>query len=428
MATKKKTKTYIKDGKTYSTTGSIPVGGTVTSFGDKSKDKEWGLSSPPTSNVETKVTTTPSSSSNFSGTNLKIGSTGDEVKALQQKLGVTVDGIFGPQTQAALKSYQQKSGLSADGIYGPLTAASFQSKTTQQPEAQPENQIQPQEDPNQVDTQALEQTMKPNPETTTPEDANTQQTDPATGEPQGQPGVQPIAPSLPSASYTIQQGDTLSGIASKYGTTVQALAAQNGISDPNKILAGKTIQIPQGGVAGGNVGSVQAGINASQNQVTPGEGTIDPETGEPTVTTFADNIKQVMKEFGIQPPNDLQSPQSSFSDIYKQVYDNLGLASIKKEFGLNDEIYDKVRKVIKYDSSKNQKDKMNFLSELPNKLRIELSQEMHDKVIQNLYFFRDQPKDFIAYVAPLLKPVKFTQGDYLYKTGDNLDESNEYLI
>jgi hypothetical protein len=98
------------------------------------------------------------------------------------------------------------------------------------------------------------------------------------------------------------------------------------------------------------------------------------------------------------------------------------LSSIKKEFNLDQEIYDKVRKVIKYDLSRNQKDKMNFLQELPNKLRIELSQIMHDKVIQNLYFFRDQPSDFIAYVAPLLKPVKFSQNDYLYKIGDMIDE------
>jgi CRP-like cAMP-binding protein len=98
------------------------------------------------------------------------------------------------------------------------------------------------------------------------------------------------------------------------------------------------------------------------------------------------------------------------------------LSSIKKEFNLNQGIYDKVRKVIKYDLSRNQKDKMNFLQELPNKLRIELSQIMHDKVIQNLYFFRDQPSDFFAYVAPLLKPVKFSQNDYLYKVQDMIDE------
>ena len=98
------------------------------------------------------------------------------------------------------------------------------------------------------------------------------------------------------------------------------------------------------------------------------------------------------------------------------------LSSIKKDFNLEQGIYDKVRKVIKYDLSRNQKDKMVFLQELPNKLRIELSQIMHDKVIQNFYFFRDQPSDFFAYVAPLLKPVKFSQNDYLYKCQDMIDE------
>jgi hypothetical protein len=99
------------------------------------------------------------------------------------------------------------------------------------------------------------------------------------------------------------------------------------------------------------------------------------------------------------------------------------LSSIKKEFNLDQEIYDKVRKVIKYDLSRNQKDKMNFLQELPNKLRIELSHIMHDSVIQKMFFFKDQPNDFIAYVAPLLKPVKFSQHDYLYKVDDMIDES-----
>jgi hypothetical protein len=120
----------------------------------------------------------------------------------------------------------------------------------------------------------------------------------------------------------------------------------------------------------------------------------------------------------------LSSIVSSFDAKTREMNTKLQiLASIKKEFNLNQDIYDKVRKVIKYDSSKNQKDKMNFLAELPNKLRIELSQGLQDKVIKNLYFFKDQPEDFTAYVAPLLKPVKFTQNDYLYKTGDTIDES-----
>lgn len=43
--------------------------------------------------------------------------------------------------------------------------------------------------------------------------------------------------------YTIQPGDTLSGIAARYGTTWQWLAEVNGIADPDLIYAGTTIRV-----------------------------------------------------------------------------------------------------------------------------------------------------------------------------------------
>ncbi len=48
------------------------------------------------------------------------------VRSLQQVLRarnhpVTVDGIFGPQTEGAVKAFQQANGLDDDGIVGPLT-------------------------------------------------------------------------------------------------------------------------------------------------------------------------------------------------------------------------------------------------------------------------------------------------------------------
>jgi len=45
--------------------------------------------------------------------------------------------------------------------------------------------------------------------------------------------------------YVVKKGDTLSGIASKYNTTYQALAKYNNISNPNLIYAGQNIKIPQ---------------------------------------------------------------------------------------------------------------------------------------------------------------------------------------
>ena len=44
--------------------------------------------------------------------------------------------------------------------------------------------------------------------------------------------------------YTVQRGDTLSGIAAVYGTTVQAIMEKNGLSNPNMIYVGQTLCIP----------------------------------------------------------------------------------------------------------------------------------------------------------------------------------------
>ena len=57
--------------------------------------------------------------------------------------------------------------------------------------------------------------------------------------------VQAIVNQLAGAArtYTVQSGDTLSGIAAKYGTTWQALAAKNGLANPNLIYPGQTLTI-----------------------------------------------------------------------------------------------------------------------------------------------------------------------------------------
>ena len=56
---------------------------------------------------------------------LRIGSKGNDVKKLQQALGITADGIYGSQTAAAVKNYQKKNGLDVDGIVGKNTWASL---------------------------------------------------------------------------------------------------------------------------------------------------------------------------------------------------------------------------------------------------------------------------------------------------------------
>ena len=52
---------------------------------------------------------------------LKVGSTGNKVKDLQELLSLTTDGVFGIDTLKAVKVFQSKNGLISDGIVGSKT-------------------------------------------------------------------------------------------------------------------------------------------------------------------------------------------------------------------------------------------------------------------------------------------------------------------
>lgn len=59
--------------------------------------------------------------------------------------------------------------------------------------------------------------------------------------------------------YTVVAGDTLIGIAKKYGTTYQKLAEYNGISNPSLIKVGQKIKIPGTSTSGDSSGSFKVG-------------------------------------------------------------------------------------------------------------------------------------------------------------------------
>jgi len=52
---------------------------------------------------------------------LRNGSTGEDVKKLQTRLGLNADGAFGPGTERAVRKWQSDNNLVSDGIVGPGT-------------------------------------------------------------------------------------------------------------------------------------------------------------------------------------------------------------------------------------------------------------------------------------------------------------------
>lgn len=67
--------------------------------------------------------------------------------------------------------------------------------------------------------------------------------------------------------YTVVKGDTLSGIAARYGTTYQVLASYNGIANPNLINVGQKIRIP-GANNNGSSGTTSGSTNKLSREAT----------------------------------------------------------------------------------------------------------------------------------------------------------------
>ncbi len=82
----------------------------------------------------------------------------------------------------------------------------------------------------------------PDPSPSSPPSATPRPT--ATPPPSPSPAPSPAASPSPSATYQVKFGDTLSGIAARFGTTVKVLAELNGIADPSLIRVGQVLVLP----------------------------------------------------------------------------------------------------------------------------------------------------------------------------------------
>ena len=76
---------------------------------------------------------------------LRKGSRGDAVKRLQEGLGIGADGIFGSGTEAAVKDFQASKGLDSDGLAGPETLAMLDTFEEMTPQVAEAAVVQPDE-------------------------------------------------------------------------------------------------------------------------------------------------------------------------------------------------------------------------------------------------------------------------------------------
>ncbi len=98
-------------------------------------------------------------------------------------------------------------------------------------------------------------------------------------------------------SYTVQSGDTLSEIAARYGTSVNALARLNGIQNPNLIYPGEVLKIS--GTAAVSGGSYSNATATSQGTYTVRSG----DTLSGIAARYGTSVNALARLNGIQNPN-----------------------------------------------------------------------------------------------------------------------------
>jgi LysM repeat protein len=105
-----------------------------------------------------------------------------------------------------------------------------------------------------------------------------------------------LAVSGSAGTYVVRPGDTLSGIASRHGLTVNQLVEANGISDPNLVFVGQKLSVTGGGDGGGTT-QASAAPSGRSHTVAPGE------TLSAIAARYGTSVSAVVKANGIADPN-----------------------------------------------------------------------------------------------------------------------------
>ncbi len=139
-------------------------------------------------------------------------------------------------------------------------------------------------------------------------------------------------------TYTIKNGDTLSGIAAKNGLSVPALATVNGINNHNKIVAGRQLLIPvtatnataaKATAAKVTTKSVALPAKVAQVSVKPSPGQALPQDllNNPARARLLPHFKQAAQAYGV-PLELLQSMAWQESGWQNQVVSNTGAVGV----------------------------------------------------------------------------------------------------
>ena len=96
------------------------------------------------------------------------------------------------------------------------------------------------------------------------------------------------------------------------------------------------------------------------------------------------------------------------------------LNRIYKEYCLPLALYENIKSSIRYQYKNDIEELVEFIQDLPNNLKVEVSFFVFESTFRELQFFNKQPLTFIAWICPLLKPAIVGKDQFIFIDGDDI--------
>lgn len=111
----------------------------------------------------------------------------------------------------------------------------------------------------------------------------------------------------------------------------------------------------------------------------------------------------------------------NYDSSNREVEDKLlVLNSINMKYNLPIKVYERVKRTLHYRYNKANEELIEFIDELPNNLKLEVSMFIHENTYKKITFLKRQSAMFISWICPRLKPMIDSPGQYIYFEGDEV--------
>ena len=96
------------------------------------------------------------------------------------------------------------------------------------------------------------------------------------------------------------------------------------------------------------------------------------------------------------------------------------LNKIFKQYKLPLSLYANLKQSLTFQANNDIEDIHRFSSQLPHKLKVELSVYLFRGLYKKIHFLQNKSSSFLAWMCPLFKPIVFVEQQYIYFEGDDV--------